>query len=249
MTETFTALLLAHALAGFLFQSRWMAANRRHPGALLLNPVIVLATAVAALGLWLPVQEWIWPLGALTAAHLLTGIVTSRTGDGLTAFLIDQAVNLAILLTIATWRPDLWTLGHWPEILPSTLAPWVPVAMAYTAGLVLTVRAGGVAVDKLLAPFKTFWNRYNVLTGGLKQAGRLIGELERALTFILVATGNPTGVAILIAAKSLMRFNATGNDRHIAEYVIIGTLASVGWALVVSYGTTALVTQLRPLPL
>ncbi len=58
----------------------------------------------------------------------------------------------------------------------------------------------------------------------------------------MVLAGQPDGVGFLITAKSILRFGevsregATGG-RGISEYVIIGTLASFGWAWAVAYCT------------
>ncbi len=51
MVETFTALLLAHVLADFMFQTDWMIANKRGPG-LALHGLAVLVLTLAAPGLW-----------------------------------------------------------------------------------------------------------------------------------------------------------------------------------------------------
>jgi len=53
--------------------------------------------------------------------------------------------------------------------------------------------------------------------------------------------GQPTGIGFLIAAKSLLRFEAT-KEQKASEYVIIGTLTSFGWALAVSSATMALIS-------
>jgi hypothetical protein len=49
----------------------------------------------------------------------------------------------------------------------------------------------------------------------------------------MVLFGQAQGVGLLIAAKSILRFGAVKDDRRLSEYVIIGTLASFGWALIV----------------
>lgn len=59
----------------------------------------------------------------------------------------------------------------------------------------------------------------------------MIGLLERGLIFALILLGQPGGVGLLIAAKSILRFGAVKDDRALSEYVIIGTLASFAWAL------------------
>ena len=70
---------------------------------------------------------------------------------------------------------------------------------------------------------------------------------ERGLIFLLLMVGQPTGVGFLIAAKSVLRFDTTAKDQSAGEYVIIGTLASFGWALLCAYGTLALLAHLPPL--
>ncbi len=78
----------------------------------------------------------------------------------------------------------------------------------------------------------------------IPNAGRLIGQLERTLILFLVIAGVPSGIGFLIAAKSVLRFGdvtAEGTDnRKMAEYVIIGTLASFTFAIPVAYATAAL---------
>ena len=55
------------------------------------------------------------------------------------------------------------------------------------------------------------------------------------------------GIGFLIAAKSVLRFETTSKDQKAGEYVIIGTLASFGWALLFGYATRALLADLPPL--
>lgn len=46
MIETFTALLLAHVLADFVLQTRWMVANKRRAAGLALHGTVVLMDAL-----------------------------------------------------------------------------------------------------------------------------------------------------------------------------------------------------------
>ncbi|SFC04204.1 DUF3307 domain-containing protein [Tropicimonas isoalkanivorans] len=240
MTETLSALLLAHALADFVFQTGWMVTNKSRPHVLLLHGAIVFALGLLAVG-----QFWAPVIGVLALLHIATDALKLRFGDdGLRAYLLDQAAHTVAILAVALIAPTLFQDGWWPGLLPDPYDPWLPTAMAWVAGMILAVRAGGFAVAKLLAPYATFWNRYAVFSGSLPNAGRMIGELERGLTYVLITAGQPTGVAFLIAAKSVLRFNATKDDRKIAEYVIIGTLASVGWALLVAFAAHALIGRL-----
>ena len=74
---------------------------------------------------------------------------------------------------------------------------------------------------------------------GFEQGGMIIGQLERALIFILTLTGQAAGIGFLIAAKSILRYGEAQDpsQRMDAEYIIIGTLMSFGWGILVSYLT------------
>ena len=61
-------------------------------------------------------------------------------------------------------------------------------------------------------------------------AGEVIGVLERMVTFVLVAGGAFTAVGFVIAAKAAARFPLF-KETAFAEYFLIGTLTSVGLAL------------------
>lgn len=248
MSETLAALLLAHVLADFVFQTDAMARNKDRPLVLLLHAGIVLALSLLAAG-----QIWSPAIAILALAHLAIDTVKehglrSAIPGKVTRFLLDQAAHLATILIVALVAPTLWSAGWWPGLMPDPVEPWLPAAMAWGAGLILTMRGGGFAVAMLLEPYSDIWRNAAEGSGSLPEAGRIIGLLERGLAFILVTAGYPTGVAFLITAKSLLRFNDTRQDRGIAEYVIIGTLASIGWALLVAFATEMLIADLLPAP-
>ena len=58
------------------------------------------------------------------------------------------------------------------------------------------------------------------------ERGRLIGNLERTLLVILVAVDAYAAIAVVVAAKGLIRVHELTTDRDFAEYFLIGTLAS-----------------------
>ncbi len=232
MIASFTALLFAHVLADFVIQTGWMAEGKakRAPWPLLAHVLTVLVAALLCLG---PAgAAAVAPLALLTAGHLATDFGKSFLPTGLRWFLIDQAAHLALLLVIAVLWPDLWAQGLWSGM---TALPWL---MALAAGLILATRAGGFAIGMLMVPWAA------EVPKGLSNGGRLIGVLERGLIYVLVVVGQPAGIGFLIAAKSVLRFETTAQDTRAGEYVIIGTLASFGWALVAAYAAKALAEAL-----
>lgn len=230
MIETFAALLLAHTLADFLFQTNWMVANKRHLNALCAHIAVVLATAIIATGSLHPI------LFVLAAVHMLIdAIKTGYFPNRLSPFLADQALHMASLVTVTLLQPTLWSTGVWAHI------PWLPGVMALLAGAVIATQAGGYAVGLLMQP----WAQET--PPGLRNGGRVIGTLERGLIFLLVLTGQAAGIGFLIAAKSVLRFGTVKDEGKLSEYVIIGTLASFMWAIAASAGTIWLLNLLPSL--
>ncbi|MGL5009684.1 MAG: DUF3307 domain-containing protein [Paracoccaceae bacterium] len=247
MIETFIALLFAHVLADFVLQTDWMALNKRNPIALVAHVAIVLATALAVCGILHPA------LLALAGIHLVIDAAKAWSPwRGFAPFLLDQALHLASLVAVAFWVPDLWALGAWGAIptedswtaslWPSDgSTPILPAIMVALTGLILATRAGGFGIGLYMEPWSAASPK------GLPQGGRAIGLLERSLIFLLVLIGMPESIGFLIAAKSVLRFGSVNDDRKVSEYVIIGTLASFGWAILVSFATVWALQYLTPL--
>ena len=230
MIETFAALLLAHTLADFPFQTNWMVQNKRHLKPMLAHIAIVLATSILTTGTLHPL------LFALAAAHMLIdALKAAYFPNRLAGFIADQAAHLASIAALTMLQPDLWATGVWATI------PWLPAAMTLLAGALIATQAGGYAVGLLMQP----WAQET--PPGLRNGGRAIGTLERGLIFLLVLTGQAAGIGFLIAAKSVLRFGTVKDEGKLSEYVIIGTLASFGWAIAASAGTIWLLNLLPSL--
>ena len=222
MYETIAALFLAHILADFVLQTNAMVTAKRQPLTMAKHGAIVLVTAAAATASLSP-----WLL-ALTAAHLLIDLAKSYSKGGIGPFLADQAAHAATVVAAAALIPS-----QWPDPAPAL--------MALTAGAILATRAGGFAVGLLMEP----WT--DAIAVGLTGAGRVIGNLERGLIFLLILSGQTQNIGFLIAAKSVLRFGTVADDRKVSEYVIVGTLASVSWAIAAALLTTILLNHLPPL--
>lgn len=220
MIETFAALLLAHTLADFPFQTNWMVQNKRQVFPMLVHIGVVLAAAIVTTGALHPL------IFVLAALHMLIDATKAAYfPNRLASFLLDQAAHLASIVTIAALVPPLWSIGIWANI------QWLPAAMTILAGGLIATQAGGYAVGLLMQP----WAKET--PPGLRNGGRVIGTLERGLIFLLVLTGQAAGIGFLIAAKSVLRFGTVKDEGKLSEYVIIGTLASFGWAIAASAGT------------
>ncbi len=224
MLTTALALILAHLVADYPLQNSWIIANKKKPLAMTAHiGVVFLLTLLALRGEFLPALS-------ITVAHLLIDLIkTHLAPDRLWVYITDQLAHFATIAAALWFWPDLALL--WPDATPA-----LQYLLAISAGLILCVFAGGPAVGLLMEDFE------DIQHVGLPAAGRMIGLLERALIYLMVLAGQPAGIGFLIAAKSILRFDTVSKDQRASEYVIIGTLASFGWALLVSYATLSLIT-------
>lgn len=146
----------------------------------------------------------------------------------------DQFLHIMSLILI--WL-IVW---HW---LSATMENcWVDYwGLQYTKGLILisgfAVGVWGIAVALRyqmmpLAREIPFDKKKGLLSGG-----KTIGLLERTLVLIFVLVGKPEGVAFVVAAKSVFRIGDLTDhvDRLHAEYIMIGTLRSFTYALIVAF--------------
>lgn len=267
MLETLLTLGVAHVLADFLFQTKWILEDKRNPKRFALHIAIVTATAWVLSGSW----DWrviaiITVTHALADAAKLAWVAQGKTDEAKAAretfypFLVDQLFHLGVIVVVAVVFPSTFANGWWGG-LPADQQRALFQALAVVGGVVLSVSAGGIVIDKLLAGFGVHRDAAysaasvaaaaaahaqanatahpSAQTGlGLPGGGQAIGWLERGLTLLFLLVGQPEGIGLLLAAKSILRFS-DANARAHTEYVIIGTLLSFGWGIVSAVITRA----------
>jgi hypothetical protein len=166
------------------------------------------------------------------------------------AFLGGWAVLAIVLLPVLeTFDSTPWgsfVAGRSDRLDPAPAAALVAALLSVTASANVVVR---MVLDVA---------RVDQVQGGSADAGGirggwLIGPLERLLIVGFVLAGQPEGVALLVAAKSLLRYpelNADAREVEVrvgeprqaqrrlhesTEYVILGSLTSWSYALVVPW--------------
>lgn len=248
MYETFVALLAAHLLSDFVLQHDWMVANKRNPRVLALHVLIVGAATAVTLG----AQDGTAMLAVaiVIGTHLIIDMIKIRVSDTMRSFVLDQLAHLAVALLIATLLPTLAAQGAW-SLLPGDAQSRYYAALVLCSGLIAAVPMGGIVIKKAIVPFAPAAptsppGAQHALTP--LNAGRYIGWLERALTFAFILMKMPEGVGFLLAAKSVLRIGdlKEPGDRSHAEYIIIGTFMSFGWALLIAVATQAATSHWTP---
>ena len=156
-----------------------------------------------------------------------------------------------LVLWIAAWLVMIFLVLLWypPELYASSF--WVGwLGMGYLkglivlAGFVFAVFPGSQLIGLALQPLQEEIRKANRKQNaplGLREGGRWIGMLERALIYIFVLSGQYASIGFLVAAKSILRFGEVKESRNRmdAEYIIIGTLASFLFALLTGLAVNA----------
>ncbi len=111
-------------------------------------------------------------------------------------------------------------------------------ALLVLAGYAAAVFGGGAVVEAALARLLRPEDRAAIdgFRGrGLAQGGRIIGWLERFLVLTFLLADSHAAIGLVLAAKGVIRFGEIkeARDQKVAEYVLIGTMLSLAWAVLV----------------
>lgn len=214
-------LLIAHFIGDFFAQPTvWVKAKEEKK--LAAWQLYVHSLLHGALS-WLLVYEfafWKWAI-VVAVFHFIIDAVKllfQTESSKRSWFFVDQILHLASLYAVWVWytSPAFSFSGNvW---LAATLAIFLSNPCSYA--------------------IKTFISKWSPFTGdktddSLQSAGKYIGIFERFFVFAFVVTGYLGGIAFLITAKSVFRFGdlKEAKDRKLTEYILIGTLASFGLAM------------------
>lgn len=230
MWETLALLLTGHLLGDFLFQTAWMVKHKQKPLVLLVHVgVVVLVTALLLGSLHWPILLLIY------GSHLaMDAIKTWVLSDELKPFLFDQFVHWAVVFGLAVAYPEAASQSLWLILLDAEYHNLYYAGVAALGSLVMAITAGGYLIGTMLRPLLAELDHESLQ--GLSSGGQYIGWLERALVVLFVYTGQPMAVGFVLGAKSILRFGdiSSASERRVAEYIIIGTFLSFGWALLVA---------------
>ena len=216
-------LLLSHLLADFVLQpGKWVRDRQeRHfaSGYLYLHTFVAAALTLVFTG----VAYWPVALSIFITHTLIDGWKSYRR-DEVRYFLIDQALHLFVIFVC--W---VVTFFNYPEIKHLVLKTEAnPDIWIMTTAAVFLAWPSAFLIGQLTKK----WRRNLDNSVALESAGKWIGIIERILILLLVLQGQYEAIGLLIAAKSILRFNEQNRPEQKTEYLLIGTLISMGLAVI-----------------
>jgi hypothetical protein len=219
----------AHLLADFTFQpQRWCETKDQK---LFSKEIFYHALVVFGCAWVLSFRSSFWWAALLIAAShflldILKGYVYRKNILRKLLFFIDQFLHIAIIIFVVWLFECMHMNTNYTAIfLPSANAAFIVFA------IIACTKPANICIKKTMEancifPIKDESKAENTT---LMNAGRIIGALERVLSFILILVGQWAGLGFIIAAKTILRFRDT--DTAKTEYVLIGSLLSFGIAI------------------
>jgi hypothetical protein len=233
----FACLLLAHIVADFYLQPySWIMDKVKYKikslGLLKHMAVHTLLTSVALYvgGVALSGQ-FALALLVIILTHYLIDVWKTYMGFTTKYFLLDQLSHLLVLISVSVWLSGTDLIG----IAAFVQTQFTIQTFAIIIGYLIAYKPLSILIQLLLKPYLQQFEASDKANSGLQTAGEYIGGLERFLVITFVLLSQYTGIGFLLAAKSVFRFGdmRRQTDRKLTEYIMLGTLLSFTFAMLV----------------
>lgn len=214
------SLLMAHVIGDFYLQSDKYCKSKEESK--IRSPFLYIHSVIIGLLSWafVPIADFGLYALLIFVTHLMIDAVKSYMCKGLWSFIIDQIVHIVVLCFIA----HLYVLQCHLSIQRLDILDTVSIPV-FMLAILCCLKPTNILIKLILERYKIGETES---CESMKNAGALIGNLERILTLTFVLIGQYEAVGFIIAAKSLLRFKDT--DTAKTEYVLAGTLLSFGIA-------------------
>jgi hypothetical protein len=135
-------------------------------------------------------------------------------------FFIDQGLHIALI----------YCCVFYSNLYEHTQTLFQNLDWSLITAIVFVTYPAAIIMGKILDGMS---NQIETDHKSLPNAGKYIGIIERLFVFIFIVIGRWEVIGLLIAAKSVFRFNdlKERNNRKLTEYILIGTLVSFGLAI------------------
>lgn len=239
----YMVLMLAHILGDFYLQSDKMAKDRKKKYVAVGKHGLVYAlTTIGVLLICIPpCKSRTYLFISVSMCHFVIDtikyIIEKAPENKLTKIknnllIIDQIIHffaLAICWYYFGRKIDVnWFISQEMVHLPN-----LPITILL--GILCVIKPIGIWIAG--SNLRNYWpaDAVNDLSiGSTKNAGKTIGYLERVIVLIFLMYQQFGAIAFVLTAKSVARFKEIEKNQKVAEYYLIGTLMSVGSAMLIA---------------
>jgi hypothetical protein len=218
-----TKLILSHLLTDFILQpGSWVEQrNQKHfaSAKLYLHVFVTAGLAYLFIG-W---SYWAVAL-VILITHFLIDVWKSYRPRVALYFVLDQLLHVGVI--VGCWLVTFQYWGIWDDLcrrLDTDRHVWIVLA-----AFVFVTAPAGILIGELT---KSWSGKIDDPENSLVNAGKWIGMAERIIVLVLVLQGQYSAIGLLVAAKGIIRFGEKDRQEIKTEYLVIGTLLSIGIAI------------------
>lgn len=220
-------LILSHIIGDFVLQpQKWVAdkvenkAKSKYLYYHILVHTIVLLIVLQFQGYWLGIV-------IIILTHFVFDLIKVYLNQWLSSrilFFTDQLLHLFVIaIVVYIYEPFI-----------------IELDLLYSDKVLLTLGAIFTTTFVISIVIKVLTLKWSIAEDqeneSLKNAGAYIGMLERLFVLAFVIFNQWSAIGFLLAAKSVFRFGdlSKAKDRKLTEYILIGTLLSFGFAIIIA---------------
>lgn len=219
--DLLSSLLLTHIIGDFYLQTDYFCKQKETKK--IKCWFLYVHSIIMGLIAWLLIPSIDFGIYAtlIILTHFIIDSIKLYFRNSLGVFLADQLLHLGILLLISiVYETQIELPIHLIDQCENFSIPILLIAT------LICIKPTNIFIKLLLKKYDVGESKS---CSNIKNAGGLIGNLERLLTMIFVIIGQFEAIGFVIAAKSILRFKDT--DTAKTEYVLAGTFLSFGIAL------------------
>lgn len=236
-------MILGHILGDFYLQSDKIVQERKRKYFAVIKHSLLYALTILAV-LYVGISDGInqrYLIISMSVCHLLIDsvkyIIEQQPQNKFSwlkknLFTVDQIVHLVFIF--AFWY--LWgyfTNVRWFVSREISHLPALPIKMVL--GMLCAGKPVGIWIGN--SNLRNYWPQSSTIElsfDSTKNAGKVIGYLERMIVLVFLMYKQFGAIAFVLTAKSVARFKEIEKNQKVAEYYLIGTLMSVGSAMLIA---------------
>jgi len=242
----FLVLLCAHLLGDYYFQTKTLANKKGEKYSGILEHSLIYT--VVFMGVLLIIETPWWLLAIAAGSHWVIDsvkwLLRKKSIQKPTLFIVDQILHLLTLLLLVGFTPVTGIRPYLAE-LPSHIWTWSTL-------LLLIWKPCNISLDILFEKYSLEakkesrrleldaekkrqsegFSDNNQPSEQIEGAGAWVGTFERIIAVLFASLGQYAAMGLLIAAKSMARYDKISKGSAFAEYYLIGTLYSILFAIV-----------------